>query len=58
MKGRWRCRYCVVDARGKTIDFLLSARRDAAAARRFFRKSLKQHKPIRVPSLSTGTRPV
>jgi transposase-like protein len=31
-----------VDAAGQTIDFLLSAKRDAAAARRFFRKALKQ----------------
>jgi hypothetical protein len=29
-----------VDSRGQTIDFLLSAKRDAAAAKRFFRKAL------------------
>jgi len=34
--------YRAVDARGQTVDFLLSAKRDAAAARRFFRKALKQ----------------
>jgi transposase-like protein len=34
--------YRAVDARGHTIDFLLSPKRDAAAARRFFRKALKQ----------------
>ena len=34
--------YRAVDARVQTIDFLLSPRRDAAAARRFFRKALKQ----------------
>ena len=32
----------MVDSRGQTIDFRLSARRDAAAARRFFRKALHQ----------------
>ena len=42
VKGRWMYLYRAVDARGQTIDFLLSARRDAAAARRFFRKALKQ----------------
>ena len=34
--------YRAVDSRGQTIDFLLSARRDAAAAKRFFRKALGQ----------------
>ena len=34
--------YRAVDATGQTIDFLLSPKRDAAAARRFFRKALKQ----------------
>ena len=31
-----------MDSRGQTIDFLLSARRDAEAAKRFFRKALNQ----------------
>jgi transposase-like protein len=31
-----------VDATGQTIDFLLSPRRDAAIARQFFQKALKQ----------------
>ena len=34
--------YRAVDGRGQTIDFLLSARRDAAAAKRFFPKALGQ----------------
>jgi transposase-like protein len=34
--------YRAVDSRGQTIDFLLSARRDAEAAKRFFRKALAQ----------------
>ncbi|WP_448192962.1 IS6 family transposase [Azospirillum sp. sgz301742] len=42
VKGRWMYLYSAVDARGQTIDFRLSAKRDAAAARRFFRKALKQ----------------
>jgi transposase-like protein len=42
VKGRWMYLYRAVDAHGQTIDFLLSAKRDAAAARHFFRKALKQ----------------
>jgi len=42
IKGRWTYLYRAVDRYGQTIDFLLSARRDAAAAKRFFRKALRQ----------------
>ena len=39
VKGRWTYLYRAVDSRGQTIDFLLSAKRDAEAAKRFFRKA-------------------
>lgn len=42
VKGRWTYLYRAVDSRGAAIDFLLSAKRDAAAAKRFFRKALGQ----------------
>ncbi|QRM33661.1 IS6 family transposase [Microvirga sp. VF16] len=42
VKGEWVYLYRAVDASGQTIDFLLSPKRDAAAARRFFRKALRQ----------------
>jgi transposase-like protein len=42
VKSQWVYLYRAVDAGGQTIDFLLSPKRDAAAARRFFRKALKQ----------------
>jgi transposase-like protein len=42
VKGRWTYLYRAVDSRGQTIDFLLSAKRDVAAAKRFFRKALGQ----------------
>jgi transposase-like protein len=42
VKGEWVYLYRAVDATGQTIDFLLSPKRDAAAARRFFRKALGQ----------------
>src|SRR5206468_9407360 len=38
--GKWTYLYRAVDSTGATIDFLLSARRDAAAAKRFFQKAL------------------
>jgi transposase, IS6 family len=42
VKGRWTYLYRAVDSRGQTIDFLLAARRDTAAAKRFFRKAIAQ----------------
>jgi transposase, IS6 family len=42
VKGHWTYLYRAVDSRGQTIDFLLSAKRDAEAAKRFFRKALAQ----------------
>jgi IS6 family transposase len=39
--GKWTYLYRAVDSTGATIDFLLSARRDAAAAKRFFQKALQ-----------------
>jgi IS6 family transposase len=42
VKGCWMYLYRAVDSRGQTIDFLLSAKRDAEAAKRFFRKALAQ----------------
>jgi transposase-like protein len=41
IKGEWKYLYRAVDSTGQTIDFMLSAKRDAKAAKRFFRKMLK-----------------
>jgi transposase-like protein len=41
-KGCWTYLYRAVDSRGQTIDFLLSAKRDAETAKRFFGKALGQ----------------
>ena len=38
--GRWRYLYRAVDGTGQTVDFLLSAKRDKKAAKRFFRRAL------------------
>ena len=40
VKGRWCYLYRAIDSSGATIDFLLSAFHDAAAAKRLFRKAL------------------
>src|ERR1700720_3588839 len=40
VKRRWFFPYRAIDSTGATIDFLLSALRDAAAAKRLFRKAL------------------
>jgi IS6 family transposase len=40
VKGKWVYLYRAVDSSGATIDFLLSAKRDAATAQRFLSKAL------------------
>jgi transposase-like protein len=40
VKGRWCYLYRAIDSAGATVDFLLSAFRDADAAKRLFRKAL------------------
>jgi len=41
VKGQDRFLYRAVDSAGQTIDFLLTEKRDAAGAKRFFRKALQ-----------------
>jgi putative transposase len=40
VKGAWKYLYRAVDKQGKTVDFLLTAKRDIAAAKRFFDKAM------------------
>ena len=40
VKGKWRYLYRAVDSTGATLDFLLSAKQDTAAAKRFLAKAL------------------
>jgi putative transposase len=39
VKGVWKYLYRAVDKHGKTVDFVLTAKRDMAAAKRFFDKA-------------------
>src|ERR1700738_4537094 len=39
--GKWTYLYRAMDSTGATVDFLLSAKRDADAAKRFFQKALR-----------------
>jgi putative transposase len=51
VSGRWRYLYRAVDRDGETVDFLLTARRDEATARRFLeRASICTAGPTRSPS--------
>ncbi|MPW23232.1 IS6 family transposase [Paraburkholderia sp. CNPSo 3157] len=43
VKGQWKYLYRAVDKTGNTVDFLLRAHRDKAAARRYFEKSIDQN---------------
>lgn len=43
VKGVWRYLYRAVDKEGKTVDFLLTAHRDTAAAKRFFDKAMREN---------------
>ena len=52
IKGRWTYLYRAVDKQGKTVDFLLRAKRDVAAAKAFFRRAFKsQGRPPRAITL-------
>ncbi len=41
IKGVWVYLYCAVDRDGQTLDFMLSRRRNTAAARRFFKRAIE-----------------
>lgn len=43
VKGVWKYLYRAVDKEGKTVDFLLTAHRDMAAAKRFFDKAMREN---------------
>ncbi|WP_456686445.1 IS6 family transposase [Bradyrhizobium sp. P5_C11_2] len=48
VRGEWRYLYRAIDKHGTSVDFLLTAKRDLDAAKRFFRKVL-QDQPLLAP---------
>ena len=51
VKGRWTYLYRAVDKQGRTVDFLLTPKRDVAAAKRFFQKAMTGNGAPRVITL-------
>jgi len=49
VRGEWRYLYRAIDKHGVPVDFLLTAKRDLDAAKRFFRKALKDE-PLLAPN--------
>jgi len=43
VRGEWKYLYRAVDKAGDTVDFLLRAHRDKAAARRFFEQAIERN---------------
>ena len=58
VKGRWCYLYRAIDSAGDTIDFLLSALRDADAAKRLFRKSLSDRSHAQPRVINTDLAPI
>ena len=56
LNGKWVYLYRAVDKYGDTIDFLLRAKRDAGAAKAFFKKALKNNeRPEKVTVDKSGS---
>src|SRR5215207_7356434 len=57
VRGQWRYPYRAIDKHGNPVDFLLTAKRDLEAAKRFFRKALKDQPllaPDRIGTMGRG----
>jgi IS6 family transposase len=58
VKGRWCYLYRAIDSTGATIDFLLSALRDADAAKRLFRKAVSDRSHSQPRVINTDLAPI
>ena len=58
VKGCWCYLYRAIDSTGATIDFLLSALRDAEAAKRMFRKALSDPSHPQPRVINTDLAPI
>src|SRR4030095_8663336 len=52
VRGHWTYLYRAVDKQGRTVDFLLSERRDVAAAKCFLHKAMKHQVTPRVITMN------
>ena len=57
VKGQWKYLYRAIDEHGKTLDFYLSHRRNAKAAKRFLNKLLKGNKDYQPQKINTDKNP-
>jgi IS6 family transposase len=57
VKGRWKYLYRAIDKDGNTLDFLLSDRRDAKAAKRFLAKALRRNRDWKPQVINTDKNP-
>ena len=56
VKGEWKYLYRAVDKAGQTVDFLLTAKRDRAAAKWFLHKAIRhQGTPEKITIDKSGT---
>ena len=58
VQGRWCYLYRAIDSAGATIDFLLSALRDADAAKRLFRNALSDRSHPQPRVINTDLAPI
>ena len=58
VKGRWCYLYRAIDSTGATVDFLLSALRDADGAKRLFRKALADRSHPQPRVINTDLAPI
>ena len=54
VKGIWKYLYCTVEKEGKTVNFLLTAKPNKAAALRFFEKAMKASAVPEKVTMDTG----
>ena len=53
VRGQWRYLYRAIDKHGTPVDFLLTAKRDLDAAKRFFRKMLQEEQLLAPDQIGT-----
>ena len=57
VKGEWKYLYRAIDEGGNTIDFYLSSRRNAKAAKRFLKKLIKNNPSCDIKIINTDKNP-